>query len=344
MSNFNQYHQHFIDTSRLKTAYYRIGAGNRRKILVIHGNFSSSVFFLPLVHFLKSDYDLAIPDLRCFGNTQSLPIDATRGYRDWSDDLFSFCEALGWKHFSILGWSLGGSIAMQFTVDHPEMVDRLILAAPGSPYGFGGTRDEKGTLHTPPGLGSGGGCANQVLMFAGRTWGHTFIKHMLNEYLFQKTFRMTPDWDVPFVQAINRMRLGSGFYPGDFSYTWKWPHVIAGKKGVLNAMSPVYGNLEAFLDVEPKPDILWIRGNADQIVSDTSMMELGCLGKLGLVPGWPGEEAYPPQPMIRQTRYFLEQYRKKGGSYTEVVIPGGHACFLESPTYFLSTLRTFLPA
>ena len=106
-------------------------------------------------------------------------------------------------------------------------------------------------------------------------------------------------------------------------------------------MSPKNGNLSAFLDVEPKPEVLWIRGEADRIVSDTSMMEIGYLGKIGLIPGWPGETVYPPQPMVKQTRYFLDKYREKGGRYAELVIPGGHVCILESPVHFISALDAF---
>ena len=99
---------------------------------------------------------------------------------------------------------------------------------------------------------------------------------------------------------------------------------------------------EEFLDVEPKPPVLWIRGDDDQVVSDNSMLEFGNLGRIGMIPGWPGEEVYPPQPMVKQTRYFLDQYRSRGGSYIELVIPGGHVCILESPMQFVTALDAFV--
>lgn len=334
--------QVFIKTSRLKTAYYRVGEGNPKKLLVIHGNISSSEFFMPLVPYLGNDYDILVPDLRCFGFSEALPIHAERGYRDWSDDLCSLCDALGWEQFALLGWSMGGDIAMQFVTDHEEMVKKLILVAPGSPYGFGGTIDEKGTPHTPSGLGSGGGCVNPALIMSGEMYDKSFFWNLLHKYLFKPPFRMSREWEERFTEAASRMRIGPDYYPGDYSLTWKWPYVVAGSRGVLNTMTPCYGNLSAFLDVRRKPDVLWIRGDADRIVSDESMMELGYLGKIGMVPGWPGEKIYPPQPMIRQTRYFLNQYQERGGRYAELVIPGGHVCILESPLHFISALKTFL--
>ena len=88
---------------------------------------------------------------------------------------------------------------------------------------------------------------------------------------------------------------------------------------------------------------LWIRGSDDQIVSDNSLFEMGTLGKLGLVPGYPGEDVYPPQPMIGQTRYFLEQLSKGGSSFREVVMENtGHTPFVERAAEFSQLLHDHL--
>lgn len=338
------YQRQYVETETIRTAYFRSGEGNKNKLLVIHGNISSSVFFMPLMPYLEDKYDVVVPDLRCFGESEDKAIDATRGYRDWSDDMFALVKTLGWKKFTLLGWSMGGDIAMQFVVDHGKMVKQLILVAPGSPYGFGGTKDEKGTPHHPVGLGSGGGTANPLLTFSGQVGNKEFFKDMMYRYLFKKPFRLSPEWERIFAAASADLKVGSEYYPGNYKTTWKWPFMIAGDKGVLNTMSPKYGNLNEFLEVDPKPPVLWIHGDDDQIVSDHSMMELGNLGRIGLIPGWPGERFYPPQPMLRQTRYFLEQYKEKGGDYIELVIPGGHVCIIESPVHFISALNTFVGA
>lgn len=336
------YLQSFIDTDTIRTAYYRSGEGNSRKLLVLHGNYSSSVFFMPLMPYLDKRYDVVVPDLRCFGHSEARPIHATRGYRDWSDDVFAFCQAIGWERFTLLGWSMGGDIAMQFVTDHPAMVDKLVLVAPGSPYGFGGTKDEEGTPHYPVGLGSGAGTANPMLTFSGMVGDSSFIRDVMNKYLFKAPFRMNQEWEKEFIQTISSVKIGYEYYPGNYQVAWKWPYVVAGDKGVLNTMSPKYARLDDFLDVEPKPPVLWIRGDDDQIVSDHSMLEFGNLGRIGMIPGYPGEKAYPPQPMVKQTRYFMEQYKSRGGRYIELVIPGGHVCILESPMQFITALDTFV--
>jgi pimeloyl-ACP methyl ester carboxylesterase len=66
-----------------------------------------------------------------------------------------------------------------------------------------------------------------------------------------------------------------------------------------------------------------------------SLFNMGTLGKLGVVPGWPGDEVHPPQPMVGQTRYVLERYRANGGSFREEVIPDtGHSPHMEKPRIF----------
>jgi pimeloyl-ACP methyl ester carboxylesterase len=99
---------------------------------------------------------------------------------------------------------------------------------------------------------------------------------------------------------------------------------------VNNALSPKYLNQANFATIQQKPPVLWIHGADDQVVSDTSLFDLGFLGQLGLVPGWPGAEVYPPQPMKAQVRAVLNAYKANGGQYDEVVLPDcGHSPHVE---------------
>ena len=158
------YKQQFLTTGRLTTAYYRAGEGNSRKLLLVHGNVSSSVFYLPLFPALAERFDVVAPDLRCFGDSEALAVDATRGFGDWTDDLAEFTAALGWERFAVAGWSMGGCIAMQYAMEHGGQLTGLILINPGSPCGFGGTKGADGVMLDPPGLASGGG--QQMPIFA----------------------------------------------------------------------------------------------------------------------------------------------------------------------------------
>ena len=336
------YEQQIMTTKRLRTAYYRDGEGKENKLLLLHGNLSSSLFFLPLLPELAQWFDVVIPDLRCFGDSEERSIDATRGYRDWSDDIEELTEGLGWKKFDLVGWSLGGNIAMQYVIDHSDKVGKLVLLAPGSPYGFGGTKDVQGHLLSPVGLGAGAGCANPLFLMALSSKNKATLRNILTQFYFTSNFEMEEGLEELLITSVGKTKMGEGKYPGDHHYAWLWPFVVSGKKGVLNAMSPAYGNLSPMLEIEKKPRVLWMRGVEDQIISDHSILDFGYLGSIGMIPGWPGNDFYPIQPMVSQTKYFFEEYQKRGGEYQELLLPGGHACHLEAHGYFIAALYSFL--
>ena len=290
---------------------------------------------------LEGEFFMVAPDLRCFGGSDTLPVDATRGMRDFSDDIHELVEALGWDTFSILGWSMGGGVAMQYAIDHSERLEAIVLQSPLSPFGFGGTYGVDGKKLEPLGLASGAGCANAQLIAALQTGGRAFIGSVIDSIYVTPGFKIEPALKEKFIDSVLTTRVGDGFYPGDSSMCGSWPFVVAGSSGICNTMAPNWCDLSGLADIPNKPPILWIRGEQDLMVSDTSACDLAFLGKAGLVPGYPGEEVCPPQPMLSQTRFVLDKYSANGGSYHEAVIPGGHGCMLDHEDEFIYELRSF---
>ena len=90
---------HTITTPRLTTAYLSAGTPGKPRLLLLHGNVSSAVFYEHLMERLADDFEMLAPDFRCFGHSSALPIDATRGMRDFSDDIAEFLHAVGWDRF-----------------------------------------------------------------------------------------------------------------------------------------------------------------------------------------------------------------------------------------------------
>lgn len=327
--------QHKVKTDRLEVAYLEAGAGNTPLVLV-HGNTSSSLFFQDFMLALAATnrYKIYAPDMRGYGDTQPLPINATRGLRDFSDDLNSLVQALGLTAFHLFGWSLGGNVVMQYAIDYPGTLRTLILQAAGSPFGFGGTKGPGGTPIWPDFAGSGGGTANPdfVQRIAQHDRGNEQFspRTVMNNFYFKPPFRVAPDREEIYLTSIFSCKVAEGIYPGDMTPSNNWPNVAPGTQGPNNALSPKYLNQANFATISQKPPVLWIRGADDQIVSDTSLFDYGFLGQLGAVPGWPGADVYPPQPMITQLRAVLEQYRANGGQYQEIVLPDcGHSPHIE---------------
>jgi 3-oxoadipate enol-lactonase len=66
-------------------------------------------------------------DVRGFGRSPPGPGAGFRSY----EDLGALLDSLGVARTSIVGLSLGGRIAVDFAIAHPERVERLVLLAPG---------------------------------------------------------------------------------------------------------------------------------------------------------------------------------------------------------------------
>lgn len=322
------------------------GAADAPAVVFVHGNVSSSLFWQQAMLDLPGGFRAVAVDLRGFGGSETLPVDARRGLADYSDDLAVVVETLGLSVPHLVGWSMGGGVVMQYALNH--RVASLTLQAPVSPYGFGGTAGLEGRRLTPDDAGTGAGGANPDFVARLRTQDATADAPTSPRNVYRTTY-VHPGFESPhedvWVASMLTTAIGDGNYPGTSTPSSSWPGFAPGESGVLNTMTPGHLNLSGIVDLDEKPPILWIHGDADAIVSDASMFDLNCLGQLGVIPGWPGAEAAPPQPMVSQTRHVLDAYRAAGGAVAEVELPGcGHSPHLEFPDKFNDALRSHLAA
>lgn len=336
-----------VQTDRLAASVLRRGSdadGEGRPVVLIHGNVSSSLFWQPLMLSL-SQPTIAI-DLRGFGDSETLPVDATRGLRDFSDDVASVLDALGISGAHVVGWSMGGGVVMQLLLDRPDLVHSLTLQAPVPPQGFGTRLD--GSLCTPDAAGTGGMGAN--LDFVARlAAGDTTADEQASPRSVYRSSYVAPGFSDEhedlWVESMLSTKTGDGNYPGDGVASESWPGFAAGGSGILNTMSAAHLDLTGIVDIDDKPAILWVRGAHDAIVGDESFFDFHTLGKHGIVPGWPGEEAAPPQQMVTQTRAVLDAYAANGGSYREELFESaGHSPHLEDPERFRTLLLEHIAA
>ena len=109
-----------LATSRLTAGVLSVEGRDGPAVLFVHGNVSSSLFWQPTMLALPEGYRPLAIDLRGFGETDPEPVDATRGLRDYADDLAAVIDALGLQQVHLVGWSMGGGVAVQYLVDRPE--------------------------------------------------------------------------------------------------------------------------------------------------------------------------------------------------------------------------------
>ncbi|MEM6281812.1 MAG: alpha/beta hydrolase [Chloroflexota bacterium] len=338
-----------ITTDRLTTRVLFSGDDSGTPVIFVHGNVSSATFWEETMLALPSGYRGIAPDNRGYGGADPEKfIDATRGMGDLSDDLAALMDTLEIEKAHLVAHSLGGSILWRFMMDYPDRILTVTQVAPGSPYGFGGCKGLDGELCYPDGAGAGGGAANPD--FARRLSENDTSddpgspRNVMNTFYFKPPFKAARE-DI-LLQSMCSIHTHDKGYPGDFVASENWHGFAPGRFGPNNAISAINaGDVSKLYHIEPAPPVLWIWGKDDQIVSNQSMFDVPTLGKLGAIPGYPGEDVFPPQPMIEQTRAVLEQYAAAGGSYEEVAFEDcGHTPYIEKPDKFNTLLHRHIGA
>ena len=340
-----------VSTDRLETNVWTSGPPDGVPLLLVHGNLVSGGWWKYVAGALPDDVRVIAPDLRGFGRSEPQPIDATRGLGDMADDVRSLLETLGLADTGTVnaaGWSMGGGVLMQYLLTRADDLASLTLVAPLSPYGFGGTKgpDGQACFDDFAATGAGGAAPAFVQRLAAGDRSEddptTSVRVIMRQFFGARDNVANVDEDF-LMDEVLRTRTDVNFYPGDGETSPNWPTLAPGEHGVLNSMSPKYYNTAGIVDLSHKPPITWLRGGQDQVISDTSMFDLGHLGQLGAIPGWPGEDVLPAQPMDQQIRAVLDSCSANGGEVEEIALEEvAHGLPVEVPDQVAATLAARL--
>ncbi len=336
-----------ITTERITTRVLFAGRPKDKPVLFLHGNWSCATWWEETMLALPNGFWGIACDQRGYGEAEfNKKVNATHGASDWANDAISLLDHLEVEKAHIIGCSMGGYIVWRMMQEHPERILSITLVNPVSPYGFNGTKDVAGTPCFEDFSGTGGGLKNNELieraMAQDRSADSEFSPRLSLRGLFATPFSLSREEDL--LSSVLATHLGDQDIPGDFTTSPNWPYVAPGDWGANNASSPKYaGQVEDIFDGRLHVPILWIRGERDDVISDSSLSDTGTLGKMGMIPGWPGEEIYPSQPMVSQTRLVLEKYAHASGSFTEVVLENsGHVSFIDQPKFFNQIFHDFI--
>lgn len=112
--------------------YYEI-VGSGPPLLLLHGFTGDYRTWLPFVKYWKESYQLIMIDILGHGKSDS-PSDQNRyDIKSVAADLAFFLEQLNIEKAHVLGYSMGGRLALTFSILYPEKVASLILesSSPG---------------------------------------------------------------------------------------------------------------------------------------------------------------------------------------------------------------------
>ncbi len=332
-----------VDTATIDQHALLTGPDDGVPVVFVHGNVSSATFWEEVMLGLPDGHRGVAVDLRGFGQTEAVPVDPSLGLSDMAADVWALVDALELGKVHLVGHSLGGTVVMKAMLQRPEALRSVTLVATGSPYGFGGSKGPNGELTYPDGAPTGINPKFVELLASGDTTADDQFspRTILRAFYVKPPF--VPEREDALVASMLSTKTGDAFYPGSMVPSESWPGAAPGDQGILPAINRKNFDASGIVDLATKPPVLWIRGADDQIVADGSMFDLANLGKLGAVPGWPGDEICPPQPMVTQTRTVLDAYEANGGTYTEVVLEeSGHSPYLDQPAAFAEAFHAHL--
>ena len=106
--------------------YYEThGAG--RPLILLHGGLGSGEMFGPVLPVLAERHQVVTVDLQGHGRTADIdrPIDI----RLMAGDIAALIDHLGLDKPDVVGYSLGGGVALQTAVQHPAKVRRLVVVS-----------------------------------------------------------------------------------------------------------------------------------------------------------------------------------------------------------------------
>jgi pimeloyl-ACP methyl ester carboxylesterase len=213
----------YLDLHGDRVAFLDAGAGEA--LLLIHGMAGSSTTWRAVIPRLSKKYRVVAPDLLGHGASAKFRGDYSLGaFAVWLRDLL---DELSISRATVIGQSLGGGVAMQFTHQHRDYCERLvlissgglgpdlswtlrILSAPGvevmlpvvAPQPVLNVGNKLGSWLTSAGIHS----PRSVEMWS----AYSSLSDRQTRQAFLRTLRSVVDYRGQAVSAVNRLHLSSG--------------------------------------------------------------------------------------------------------------------------------------
>jgi pimeloyl-ACP methyl ester carboxylesterase len=121
-----------INGEELRVAYMDVaptGPANGHAVLLLHGRNFPSSYWAPTIKALsEAGYRVVAPDQLGFGKSSKPVFDYH--FDDMAGTTAALLEKLQIEKVDVVGHSMGGMLAVRFTRNYPQKVDRLVLEAP----------------------------------------------------------------------------------------------------------------------------------------------------------------------------------------------------------------------
>ncbi|MBZ0284312.1 MAG: alpha/beta hydrolase [Anaerolineae bacterium] len=106
--------------------YYEIH-GSGQPLILLHGGLGGIVEYSQLLQPLAQTRQVIAVELQGHGHTAD--IDRPMSYEQLADDVAALITELGFENVDVMGFSLGGGVALQTAIRHPEVLNKLVLVS-----------------------------------------------------------------------------------------------------------------------------------------------------------------------------------------------------------------------
>ena len=108
-----------------------VEAGKGKTIVLLHGLGGNLSHWLPVVESLSDQYHVVAVDFPGYGVSDKVLPDTTKSaLQFYAEAVAGLIQKKGWKEVVLAGHSMGGQVAVITALQHPALIDQLVLVAP----------------------------------------------------------------------------------------------------------------------------------------------------------------------------------------------------------------------
>jgi len=112
--------------------YYEI-QGKGKPLILLHGGVGASEMLNPIMPAFAKNRQIIAVHLQAHGRTAD--IERPLSFELMADDIAALIKYLGLEQTDLLGYSLGGEVALQTTIRHPDLIHKLVLVSAAFKHG-----------------------------------------------------------------------------------------------------------------------------------------------------------------------------------------------------------------
>jgi pimeloyl-ACP methyl ester carboxylesterase len=217
--------QGVVTTDSIRTSYLSAGCGN--PVICLHGAGAGAVTWYPSIGAISKKFHVLAADIVGYGESDKPNAPYDRPY--FSNWLKGFLIEMKISKAHIVGLSQGGAIALQFAIDNPQMVDKLVLVDSG-----------------------GLGAKVSFWPLFGTVWMNSFPSSLANRfnspYILHNPENRDPNHSLYSVAVIKSVGGKNAFKQGRGSAVSKIPEELLGQ--IKNETLIIWGKEDKLFSVE----------------------------------------------------------------------------------------------